>query len=240
MLALRTIGEDAHLKPVFRMATDIALYPAFILLNMSPHKSHILATCGLLEELQREVSACILILGNYQKTRCLLVDAVHESESRIVHILHLRIILEMIGQGIDQGAMIIAATRVNHQTCRLVDHEQVIVLIDDVERNIFGQDFKHMTRSIHHHRHHITRLYLVAALLWLAIDMDISVVGCTLNTVARCSHYPINEELIDTYWSLPSVGNKAEMLVEPIGSRLTLALLLYVRRLEREQLFIVD
>ena len=146
----------------------------------------------------------------------------------------------MIGQGIDQSTMIIAATRVNHQSCWLVDHEQVIVLIDNVERNIFGQDLKHMTRTIHHHRHHITRLDLITALLRLTIDMDISVVGCTLHTVARCSHYPIDEELIDTYWSLSSVGHKAEMFVKPIGSRLTLALLLYVRRLEREQLFIVD
>ena len=41
-------------------------------------------------------------------------------------------------QGVDQGAVGIAGRRMNDHALGLVDHEQVAVLIDDVQRDILG------------------------------------------------------------------------------------------------------
>ena len=41
-------------------------------------------------------------------------------------------------QRIDQGAVGIAGRRMHHQAGRLVDHDQVVVFIDDLERNILA------------------------------------------------------------------------------------------------------
>ena len=41
-------------------------------------------------------------------------------------------------QGVDQGAGLVAGGRMHHQPSGLVDDDDVVVLVDDIERDIFA------------------------------------------------------------------------------------------------------
>ena len=76
-----------------------------------------------------------IILGDHQETGCLLVDAVDDAGT-----LHPadtgQTIAAMGNQGVDEGASFIACTGVDHQPRRLVDDNEVGVLVDDGELDI--------------------------------------------------------------------------------------------------------
>ena len=73
----------------------------------------------------------------------------------------------------------------DHQSGRFVDHQDVIVLIDDVERDIFGDDFKFISRTVHDHLNNIAGFYAVVALDGFSVDDDAPCFGSLLHPVAR-------------------------------------------------------
>ena len=44
----------------------------------------------------------------------------------------------MRDQRVDQRAGPVAGGRMHHEALRLVDHDQVVVLVDDIERDVLG------------------------------------------------------------------------------------------------------
>ena len=94
-----------------------------------------------MEELQPQVGLGFGRLGNHQQSRGILVDAVHQPQPRVVHVV-VGGVPEIVGQGIDQRAAVIAVAGVYHQSGRFVDHQHGVVFIDDIEGNILGNDFK--------------------------------------------------------------------------------------------------
>ena len=44
----------------------------------------------------------------------------------------------VVEQCIDEGAVRVAGGRVNHHALRLVDHQQVIILVHNIKRNVLG------------------------------------------------------------------------------------------------------
>ncbi len=81
----------------------------------------------------------------------------NQSEARVAYIV-IRRVAEMPRKGVDQGAAVIAVTRVYDQSGRFVHHQEVIVFIHYVERDIFGNYFEFIAGPVHHHRNHIVRL----------------------------------------------------------------------------------
>ena len=99
----------------------------------------------------------------------------------------------------------------DHHARRLVHHKQVIILIDDVERDVLGNDFGGVTRTVHHDLHHIAGTHLVVRLLGLAVDQDVSGIGSILYAVAACAYDTVHQELIDAQRSLSPVGHESEV-----------------------------
>ncbi len=70
-------------------------------------------------------------LGHHHHAAGVLVQAVHDASARQHR--HRRIAEQ---QGVDQSAAMVAGTRVHHQAHRLVDHQQVLVLEQHVQRDV--------------------------------------------------------------------------------------------------------
>ena len=80
-----------------------------------------------------------LILGNHQDAGGVLVDAVHQSGPD-VSFVESRHIFQVPRQGVDEGAAVVAVAGVYHHTGRFVDHQEIIILKNDIDRDIFGKD----------------------------------------------------------------------------------------------------
>ena len=92
--------------------------------------------------------------------RGVLVYSVHKSHSRVVDII-VGIVAENEMPARLQECRDSCRDGMHHKPGRLVDHEQMLVLVHDVERNILGYYLKLVTRTVHDHAHHIERLHAV-------------------------------------------------------------------------------
>ena len=135
----------------------------------------------------------------------------HKSYGWVIRVEAL-IVAKMPGQSVDECAAVIAATRMHDESCRLVDDEQDIILIDNVERNVLGNDFPVALRMVEDKRDDVASLYLVVALDGLVVRTDASCLGSFLNAIATRARHVIHEELIHTDRILAFVNFYAPML----------------------------
>lgn len=75
-------------------------------------------------------------LGHHHQAGGVLVQAMDDAGTR--HIDNVRYVVQ---QGVEQRAVGMASSRVHHQARRLVDHQDVIVFIDDVQGDVLGDPF---------------------------------------------------------------------------------------------------
>ncbi|MCY1562913.1 hypothetical protein D9M68_1003770 [compost metagenome] len=54
---------------------------------------------------------------------------------------HIDDIRHVVQQGVEQGAIGMPGSRVHHQARRLVDHQQLVVFIDDIQLDVLGDPF---------------------------------------------------------------------------------------------------
>jgi hypothetical protein len=79
-----------------------------------------------------------VILGHQDQTRRALVQAVNHPRSTLApHAFQLGC---MCQGGVNEGSPLVTGRGMHHHTRRLIDHQQVIIFIDDIERNRFGFD----------------------------------------------------------------------------------------------------
>jgi hypothetical protein len=82
-------------------------------------------------QLPHQIGLRLERLGDHHQAAGVLVQAMHDAGPR--HLVELR---DVVQERIEQGAAPVAAARVNDQACRLVDHQQAIVLMDHLQRDI--------------------------------------------------------------------------------------------------------
>ena len=105
-------------------------------------------------QLSNQLGVRLQRLGHHHQAGGVLVQTMHDTGAR-----HIDDVRHMVQQGIEQGAIGMPGSRVHHQPSRLVDHQQVIVLVNDVQRDIlrhpltlgflFGFQLQHRT-EVHH------------------------------------------------------------------------------------------
>ena len=213
---LRIRGKDSHEHTVARVAPDIAFYTTLFLWDISPHERVVLAFGRLVEELLAEIRLGLRGLGYAEQSAGVFVDAVHQSYLGVVDVVT-AVVLKVPGEGVEQGSRPIADSGMNHQSCRFVDHHQVVVLKNDVERDVLGQDVVAVRRTVQHHLDDVAGLYLVTALHRSVVGKDEACVGGILNAVARYTAELVEEKLIDPQHLLVLIDRYAVMLVKPPG-----------------------
>ena len=117
------------------------------------------------------MSLCKGCLRNNEQARCILVDTVHKTHLWVIGI-EFGIILQMPCHGIDECSVCISTARMYNQACRLVHDHEVIILIDNIERDILGDNGIVVGRGVECDHNLVAWLYLVVALYNLSVDGD--------------------------------------------------------------------
>ena len=181
---------------VLVVACESSFDGAAVLPESAPDEGVVGAFGRMVEELPCQMGLRFRRLGDEQQTRGVLVDTVDEADGRVVYVnflifafSHFRILLEVPGEGMEEGVFVVAVTGMNDQTGRLVDHEQVVVLIDDVERYVLRRDGVVMRFVVEQHLNDITGFDAVVGGHGLAVDPHITRIRGRLDTVAaRVGH----------------------------------------------------
>ena len=221
VLTLLAIGEYIHLHSILGVTTDMTDDSTLILSEITPHQSHIAAIDGVVEELLCQVGVSLLVLGYDQQTRGILVDTVHKTCAGITLAEHLEV-LEVVRQCVHQSAAMVTHTRVHNHTGSLINHDNVIILIDDIQRYVLWHNLLLTTRIWHHDRYLVERLNLVTRLLRFAVYEDVTTIGSGLNAVSRGVLEAYGEELVETHLRLSLIHRNGEVLIHLITLAITL------------------
>ncbi len=156
----------------------------------------------MVEELFGEPGVRPLVFGDHQQPRGVLVDAVHQSGPHIA-LLEQGQILQMVCKGVHERCGVVAVTGMDDHARRLVDQQQVVVLVGNFERDVFGNDLDFALGIGHHQRDAVAGFDLVARLRGFAVDQDIACVGSRLDAVARTTLHVDRQELVQPQRALP-------------------------------------
>ncbi len=87
---------------------------------------------------------------------------------------------QMPGDSVHQCSCIISVAGVNHQSCGLVHHQNVLILIHHVQFHLFRNQFKRANWIGQFNRHHIQGFDLVIGFDRNTINTDIARLGRSL------------------------------------------------------------
>ena len=93
----------------------------------------------------------------------------------------------VVQQRVEQGALPVAAARMHHQADRLVDHQQGIVLVDDVERDVLGQMRLLGGVRLRHHFQFFAAPDFLSGRGKFAIHLDL--LSCVIHSCRRLREY---------------------------------------------------
>ena len=209
-LAVR--GIDGHLQAVLGMPADVALDGAVILLERSPHQRIVLAAGSVVEELLAQMRLRLGSLGYHQQAAGILVYAVHQPYGRVIRV-KVMIVPHVPGQRIHQCAAIVAAARMNHHAGRLVDHQQLVVLIYHIQRYLLRDNLPVAFGTVQYQRDDIIGLDLVVALDGLVVYTDAAGLCSLLDAVSTGIAHMIHQELVNAHSVLTLVHLYAPMLM---------------------------
>ena len=109
--------------------------------------------------------------------------------------------------------LVVAVSGMNDQAGRFVNHQQVVVFIDDVQRNVFGFDLHAAALVGHHKGDHIARPDLVVGLDDAVVHPHVFGLDGQLDAVAGSVGEVLGQKLVHAQRRLPAVGLQPEMLV---------------------------
>lgn len=217
-------------------ASDMARDGAGVLLQVAPYQRHIMPVDGMVEELCRHPGLRELILANDHDSGGVLVDAMHQ-ERQPSRLFVGRDILEMVSQGIHQRAGVVAVGWMNHHAGLFVNDQDICIFIDDLHRNIFGDDLNLPGWMRKHHRDDIIGMNAVIRLDGLVIDEDVTSMGSLLYLVPGGILQPYHQELVNTQQTLALIGHNAVMFVKVLVFLQHLQAFKVFREVGRHRLF---
>ena len=102
----------------------------------------------------------------------------------------------------------------HYQSRLLVDDNHVVVLIDDVQRNLLRLDIAFARRIGEHDGNHVVRLHLVVLLDDFVVHQDVACLGGILHTVARDVGDMVGQVSVDALWLLARVDHHAYVFIQ--------------------------
>ncbi len=121
MFSLAAVGKDLHDAAVADVAAHIAGDGALLWVGGAPYQCEVAAPRGAVEKLFCQLVVGIFVLGNYEQSRGVLVNAVHQSRPQLPRLKE-REIPEVVHKRIHECAGVVAVGRMhNHARC-LVNH----------------------------------------------------------------------------------------------------------------------
>ena len=126
---------NGHLFPILFGAGNGLFDPAGGVFHFPVHHGQIALVHGALPQLFAQAFVSLIVFGDHQKAAGILIQPVDDAgpldpadAAQIVH---------GVQQGVHQRAGLVARRRMHHHAPRLVDHRYILVLVKDLQRNIF-------------------------------------------------------------------------------------------------------
>src|SRR5574344_1445013 len=117
------VRENGHLLTVSGITADVAFHRTRVMIELSPSQCFIETLRCFMEKLPTKKSLGCRVYGHHQQTRSVFINAVDQPWPWIIDRKH-RVVSEMPGQAIDQGAGKIAMSRMHHHAGWFVYDQQ--------------------------------------------------------------------------------------------------------------------
>ena len=125
-----------HALAMARVAGDGSVHHAMWRTRHAMDDGQVLLLDRAAGELPRKLAMCLIVLGHHQQAGGALVEAVHDAGTQdasdageIVHVVQ---------KGVDKRAARHAGARMHDHASRLVEHEEMRVLVNDREGQVLG------------------------------------------------------------------------------------------------------
>ena len=197
---------------VFGVTPYVALYAAGVFGEVAPDQCLVGTVRVVIEELCAQLRLSFRCLGYNEQSAGVFVDAVHQSDAGVVGVVRWKI-AQVPSYGVYQCAVEVAYAWVYHQSCRFVDDHQLVVLIDNVEGDVFRFYGGVVVRTVQHQGDNVAGTNLIVTLDRVAVDLYKSGIGSFLYAVARRVLYMFCHVLVNTYRLLPSVYLHAQVFI---------------------------
>ena len=211
IFAVVAIGEGIHYFAEAQVAANVGLYGAFVFLEVAPNEGDVAAIDGVFFELGGQLCHGGFGLCDDHKAACVFIYTVNEAYAGEA-IDHYVLLLQVPTDAIDEGAAVVAAAGVDDHAEGLIDDHEVIVLIDDVEGHLLGDDLLAFGAAGLVYDNGIIGADLVVGSDYLAVDGDVAAFEVVLDLVAGGAFEAVHEELIDAEGLLALIGNDAHAL----------------------------
>ena len=139
MLSIFTIGKNTHHLTVFKTSSYMPFNDAGVFLKISPNQSDIFPLDSMIVKLLSQFCLRQFIFTHEQNTRSIFVDAVSQNGCDI-RILG-SFVLQMKFQCVEQGSCKISIGRMHYHTGSFIYHNDVVILIHNIDWNIFWYYF---------------------------------------------------------------------------------------------------
>lgn len=214
-LAVLAIGIGVEKLAKALVSAHVRDDGAIVFDEVAPYQGEVLPLDRVVEELFGQAANGFFRLGQDHESAGVLVDAVNEAKAGQVALIDgMVLLLQIPGHAIDEGAGIIAAGGMYHQTRGLVDDEHFFILIPDVEGHLFGYDLFPVDLLVGVYDDLVLRTDLVVRLYLLVVDEDHAALQCFLDLVAGGVLDALYQEFVDTHGFLPLVYLQVHALVQ--------------------------
>ena len=144
---------DAHLLPVGGAAADGGVHREVLLPEAPVDDGLVLPGKGVGLDLLRQPLVGLVVFRHHQQAAGVLVDAVDDAGAD--HPVDAgKGALAVVQQGVHQGAGVVPRGGVDHHPLGLVDHQQPVVLVDDIQGDVLRQHLQ-FHRVGEGDRHHV-------------------------------------------------------------------------------------
>ena len=195
------------------IASESARDSAFVVRESAPDEGIVGAARGMVEELECKVGLRLRCFSHKKQSAGVLVNTVDESYIGVVDV-EVSVVTEVPSKGIEQGVLVVPVPGMNNKSGGLVEDEQAVVLIDNIEWYVLGEDGVVVRLMVKQDLKQVERADFVVAAYGLAIDPDMTGIGSILNAVARGTRHVVCKILVDTQRGLPFVHSASPPLKE--------------------------
>ncbi len=106
-------------------------------LDHTPHQGDVFLLDLAIVKLPRQLLMGTIVLGDDHHTRRAAIQPVHDARPQLA--ADAAEIGEVVEQCVHERARAMTRARMNHHACRLVQHGEIRVLVEDVERQCFSR-----------------------------------------------------------------------------------------------------
>jgi hypothetical protein len=131
----RSRAVQRHPRAVAQVASDGSVYGPLVLRQVSLEQRQVNARDAPCRHESHEAPVRVVAAGDDEQARSVAVEPVHDAGTKLVAAGD-----APLQEAVHQGAVLVARCRVHDYAGRLVDDQEPVVLVDDGERDVLGDE----------------------------------------------------------------------------------------------------